>query len=364
MKWKNSRFYFQLFFRLLQATFKSKDIRRDFERFPNKELNSRLSEGRSINKLLQYREIINKIKSIKGSFKKLNKFADVFNMFDDNYSKYIFIELMSAFILGFHKVKLLLNNDTYWRVKAKVKNMIKGKKFITADGWILNFYDLNKIKIPLLLYNTSLGILNTFITEQYCYKHEKMIMAEESDIVIDAGGCWGDTSLYFANKVKDSGYVYSFEFIPSNINIMKKNLNLNPYLKNIIQIIEKPLWKISDCEIYYVDKGPSSHVSSTFLSSFSGNVKTITLDDFVEKNHISKIDFIKMDIEGSEYDVLIGAKETISKFKPKLAISLYHNIDHFYKIPKFIDSLNLNYRFYLDHFTTHSEETILFAFSK
>lgn len=68
-----------------------------------------------------------------------------------------------------------------------------------------------------------------------------------------------------------------------------------------------------------------------------------------------------MDIEGAEPFALKGAIETIKTFKPVLAIAIYHSIDDFIHIPKWIDSLNLGYKFYLGHYTIHSEETILFA---
>ncbi len=71
-----------------------------------------------------------------------------------------------------------------------------------------------------------------------------------------------------------------------------------------------------------------------------------------------------MDIEGAELRALKGAEETLKKFCPKLAIAVYHRINDFWTIPKYIDALGLGYRFYLRHFTIHSEETILFAHAK
>ena len=68
-----------------------------------------------------------------------------------------------------------------------------------------------------------------------------------------------------------------------------------------------------------------------------------------------------MDIEGTEPNALNGAIETIKKFKPKLAIAIYHSTDDFVNIPNWILDLNLNYELFLGHFTIHSEETVCFA---
>ena len=56
-------------------------------------------------------------------------------------------------------------------------------------------------------------------------------------------------------------------------------------------------------------------------------VPTISIDEFCQKNNISKVNFIKLDIEGSERFALKGATETLKKFRPLLTISGYHLID-------------------------------------
>jgi hypothetical protein len=72
-------------------------------------------------------------------------------------------------------------------------------------------------------------------------------------------------------------------------------------------------------------------------------VKTMTLDSFVKEYNVERVDFIKIDAEGSERETLKGAKETIKKFKPRMAIAAYHLPDD-KKIPE-IPSLQYPYIF-------------------
>jgi hypothetical protein len=88
---------------------------------------------------------------------------------------------------------------------------------------------------------------------------------------------------------------------------------------------------------------------------------TTTIDSIVAANNVPRIDFIKMDIEGSELGALNGAEAAIRRWRPKLAISLYHRPEDFFSIPLWIDGLALGYKLYLDHYTIHSEETVLYA---
>lgn len=64
----------------------------------------------------------------------------------------------------------------------------------------------------------------TFIQKQYEYFTDinDSIKTEKGDVVIDAGGCWGDTALYFAHEAGNDGKVFSFEFIPKNLEVFKE----------------------------------------------------------------------------------------------------------------------------------------------
>jgi hypothetical protein len=79
-------------------------------------------------------------------------------------------------------------------------------------------------------------------------------------------------------------------------------------------------------ERFNSDKHGSSRLLSSRVVANSSHeiVKVTTLDDFVVDNKIAQVDFIKADIEGAERALLTGARNTLKKFAPKLAICTYH----------------------------------------
>ena len=72
-----------------------------------------------------------------------------------------------------------------------------------------------------------------------------------------------------------------FEFIPSNLVIARRNLELNPHLAARVQIVEYPLWGTDGLRLHYVDYGPGSRVSDDEASHghWDGSVETVTIDE-------------------------------------------------------------------------------------
>lgn len=295
------------------------------------------------------------------------KYSSLYNLLADFESKELLIDLICYKILGSEKVKLPLSNSTYRDQLKKIRTYADKSKMLKTNilDFVLNYYDLNFLGKDVRLFFNENGIYIDFVLEQYAYKKGLTIIeAKKGDYIIDAGACWGDTALYFGDKVGEQGRVFSFEFIPANIEILEKNLANNPKIEKIVQLVKQPLWNQSEIELFYIDKGPSSGVSFVKLKNYNSIVRTISIDDFVRGNKISKIDFIKMDIEGAESKALEGAVNTIKKHKPTLAISIYHSSEDFVNIPEWIHELNLGYKLYLGHFTIHAEETVIIASTK
>lgn len=87
-------------------------------------------------------------------------------------------------------------------------------------------------------------------------------------------------------------------------------------------------------------------------------IEVIYLDDFLKDERVT---FIKMDIEGAEYDALRGSARIIKEQKPRLVISAYHRPNHIIEIPELLLSFRPDYRFYLRHYSMLANEIVLYA---
>ncbi|MBK8340524.1 MAG: FkbM family methyltransferase [Flavobacteriales bacterium] len=153
----------------------------------------------------------------------------------------------------------------------------------------------------------------------------------------------------------------AFEFMPDNLAVFEQNLALNPDLAQRITIARNPVWSVSDADLFISGTGPGTTVSPEPKAPGAKAVKTLTIDDMVTRTGTARIDFIKMDIEGAEMHALEGACQSIQRFKPKLAICVYHDLSDFWTVPQLIASLAPEYTFYFGHYTAHAEESVVFA---
>src|SRR5207302_9906718 len=128
------------------------------------------------------------------------------------------------------------------------------------------------------LHAHSVDIDSVYLHEQYGYGHH--VRAARGDVVFDVGGCWGDTALYFADLIGPEGKVYTFEFDPENLEILRTNLSLNPELAGRIEIVERALWDRSGETLEFAQAG---RCTSVYRGNRGGGLKvaTVTLDDFV-----------------------------------------------------------------------------------
>ena len=175
----------------------------------------------------------------------------------------------------------------------------------------------------------------------------------DDEVVIDDGAFDGATAIQFIEwgkgRVKK---VYSFEFDPANI--AKCEENLRPYADKVT-IINKGTWDKD--EVMHINA--SGRTGSTVNSTGSTAVSLTTIDKVMKDERVT---FIKMDIEGAELKSLMGARNTIIKNHPRLAICVYHKASDLYEIPGYILSLVPGYKFFLRHYSSLANETVIYAY--
>jgi len=299
---------------------------------------------------------------------RLSQFADVgflHGVLADQESRDLLIKLFAYRTLGYRKVKLPRNTDQYWDDIQAVRSTATTSAPIPIAYMDLKLacHDLRRFAYELQIYGTAAGLTCTFVQKQYEYHRGGVVCkAEAGDVAIDAGAGWGETTIYLAHEVGTQGRVLSFEFIPTNLAVLRCNLEANLPLAGRVDVVENPLWSTSGHPLYYVDWGPGSRVSpDPSRYPGTGRCSTVSIDEAVSTRQVPRVDFIKMDIEGAELHALKGAERTLRAHRPKLAISLNHQLSDFVTIPRYLESLGVGYSYYLDHHTIYLNETVLFA---
>ncbi|MCX6815400.1 MAG: FkbM family methyltransferase [Candidatus Aenigmarchaeota archaeon] len=131
-------------------------------------------------------------------------------------------------------------------------------------------------------------------------------------VFVDIGAHVGYFTLRAAKLVGPSGRVYAFEPAPQNHELLQKNVKINNY-KNVM--IEKACITSKTGSTDFFLSGDSGTHSTKFKSSKKMRVKCFRLDDFCNKNRVKKIDLIKIDVKGGEYEAFRGMKNIIRRNK-------------------------------------------------
>lgn len=175
----------------------------------------------------------------------------------------------------------------------------------------------------------------------------------EEEIYIDAGCLDGSTSFQFMNWCNNKfSKIYAFEPDRHSYEVCKNNF------KNYTDKIKLYNCGLHDCEDELCFSENCIRGASRILEEGENKIKVNSIDNLIKNE---KVSFIKMDIEGAELKALLGAEKTIKKYRPKLAISLYHKEEDIIDIPLYLLQLIPDYKFYLRHYSTTREETVLYA---
>ena len=289
----------------------------------------------------------------------------LYERLENRASRDTLIKVIAHRMLGALRVTLPAETPRYRELFEQARSLENREDTLTAGvhDWTLSRMKLETLGYPITMYANPQVVLAIFGMRQYEYRDaagQVLAGARPGDLVLDAGACWGDTALFFAERVGPQGQVISFEFVPRNLEIFAENRKLNPMLAEQIRVVEAPLLDEDGKLLSFALNGSATRMTSGAEPAAS-SFRTTTIDHVVRERQLGRVGMIKMDIEGAEPAALRGAEATLRRDRPQLAIALYHSLNDFVEIPRWIADLNLGYRFYLGHETIFDAETILFA---
>ncbi|MGZ3919055.1 MAG: FkbM family methyltransferase [Bacteroidia bacterium] len=215
----------------------------------------------------------------------------------------------------------------------------KDKRVIERDGVKYEVDLAEGIELSLFLF----GKFQSHIT------NNKFLKIKEDFVIIDIGANVGLMTLQFA-KLVPKGKVISFEPTFYALQRLKDNLALNPELAKRVTVINSFVSEKSDSNPEIVaysswkvngERNDNDHPVHLGTPKSSEGVPSISLNDFVEKENINRIDFIKIDTDGHEYEVFRGAEKAIAKLRPVIIfeIGLY-----------VMDEKKISFDFYYNYF--------------
>jgi len=189
------------------------------------------------------------------------------------------------------------------------------------------------------------------IDEEKQYFEPGIIEHAENEIFIDGGVFDFGTSrrlLRFNPSVKK---IYAYE--PDEKNYAQVMQAVEQMNQGDVRV-EKLAWWNKEATLSWNSRGGAARVQD----QGEYMVQATTIDKVCAGEEVT---FIKMDLEGSEKEALQGAALTIQKYKPKLAISVYHKPEDYYLLANYICSLRPDYRGYMRHYSSGADDTVLYC---
>jgi FkbM family methyltransferase len=163
-------------------------------------------------------------------------------------------------------------------------------------------------------------------------RHDKW-RPEPGMVVVDAGGGRGEFALYVSRLVGPDGRVFMLEPDPESRAMAEKAFGANGGKPDNLTVVPEGLWKEPGTLTFAAGLGESSVLVETGSEMAKQaraqgaelvSIQVHSLPSLVEALKMSRLDLVKMDIEGAEVEAIEGAGPTLARMKPKFTIAAYH----------------------------------------
>jgi len=220
----------------------------------------------------------------------------------------------------------VLDSELSYFIKRILLRIKMGKK--KRNAWLSDHQEspLSKITKKEILIKNEQGLKywirptdwDFFVVSTKC---EPVVLSKftpkEGDVVLDLGANIGKYSIHCGNLVGKKGKVFAFEPSKRPFELLCKSIKEN----NLNEIVTPICCAVSDkdgkSKLYSSDDEPLTSLVYKLSNNYT-EVDTISIDSFVSSKKIKRIDWLKVDVEGAEYDVLSGAIQTLQNNNVKL----------------------------------------------
>ena len=172
------------------------------------------------------------------------------------------------------------------------------------------------------------------------------------EVIVDGGSFNGDSiRAFIARSPSKFKKIIAFEPSIKPFEVLKNSFKDDPRIRSVQACLFE-----RDTMLFFDDSGQRS--SSLAVKGKGQKCEAFAIDNLAEANEIT---FIKMNIEGTECKALLGAKRTIEKRHPKLAVAAYHQPKDLWSIPLLMKRLYAGYKLYLRQHDGGIIETVFYA---
>ena len=200
-----------------------------------------------------------------------------------------------------------------YKAKKEIANIHNSNSIFSFGGGI-SFW------LPELDLKNGEFIQNRIFLEQNYFENRELSQIKKyintGDVILDIGANIGNHTIYFLMECK-AKYVYCFEPTKHTFEILRKNIEINN-LSDDVELYNFALGSIETNGHMDINKGDAG--ANHVILDKDGDVVVKRLDQVVFDK---KIDFVKIDVEGFEYDVLIGAEDVLKKYRPIIYIEIF-----------------------------------------
>jgi FkbM family methyltransferase len=240
---------------------------------------------------------------------------------------------------------LLTKCSIFFRYRIVNSIYSYNRKALQKGVWVTKQYLNVKYNLQINLFSKDLIDHKILFTGAYERGTNSVLEAhvKPGDVVLEAGANTGTETLLISRLVGNQGKVWAFEPVPHVVNKLKSNLALND-IENVL-VMELALGETRKEISFYVY--PVSHPNQGMGSKVLENaglekitVLQTTLDSLMDEGELPRIDFLKMDVQGAELDILCGGFSCISKCHPKIFLEASENLSNLQAIYKYLIELN------------------------